>query len=61
MALILAGKSEITARKEESLLIDLFKAFDKIKSTNRILFSPNKPIFSLCVRIMYGVPWAIHT
>ena len=45
----------ICAHKEESLLIDLFKAMVRSSAvTNRILFS-EKTYFSSCVRYMFSV------
>ena len=53
-------------QKEQSLLFDLFKAFDQIESSHRPIFFPAKTIFS-SIRAQHvlnyhllQVPWIKH-
>ena len=44
------------ARKEQSLLFDLYKAFDQIESIQKLNFSPRRPIFLHVWARFYKLP-----
>ena len=45
MILITRAYNSEIERKRQSLLFDLFNAFDEIESCNRLYFSSKRPIF----------------